>query len=164
MTQDQWDIYKLDPQYDCCVKAGTGVPTISLKEFGTQSGTPYSQGWSTASMRSVSPHSSSSTLKPDTTLKPDATMRTAASPSDHESDHMSVDDEFVPQTPTTPKRATKEKPRRRSRPYPEFNFPTPGRPSAGPSSAQKAKRSRRVYILIFHVFVIAEQLCRRTLP
>lgn len=158
MTQDQWDIYKLDPQYDCCVKAGTGVPTILLKGFGTQSSTAFSQGsgWpsNTASMRTASPHSSSSTLKPDTTLKPDATMRTAASPSDHESDRMSVDDEFVPPTPTTPKRATREMPRRRSRPYPDFNFPTPGRPSTGTSSAQKPKRSRGEYTLLFHAVCV----------
>jgi hypothetical protein len=40
MTQDQWDIYKLDPEYDCAVRVPPSLTTITRTIPTDQSATP----------------------------------------------------------------------------------------------------------------------------
>ncbi|KAJ8519926.1 hypothetical protein ONZ45_g3158 [Pleurotus djamor] len=39
-SQDQWDIYKLDPDYDCCVRLDPDVPVISRRKHAPETHLP----------------------------------------------------------------------------------------------------------------------------
>ncbi|EAU91662.2 hypothetical protein CC1G_09344 [Coprinopsis cinerea okayama7 len=106
-TQEQWDIYKLDPLYDCAVNAYPKITTITLRQ------TPLPRPPSPLRKR---PHSSSSPGEPLPATKKvhyeaSVTMRSVSSLTSEESDtdtdveaeeveEMVTDELFRPNTPT----------------------------------------------------------------
>ena len=70
-SQEQWDIYKLDPKYECCVKTFPALSVINLK--------PSDQ----ATTRKISPF-------PTTKLQPESTPLQSDA---EESEQMIIDDD-----------------------------------------------------------------------
>ncbi|KAF9474220.1 hypothetical protein BDN70DRAFT_936821 [Pholiota conissans] len=114
-SQDQWDIYKLDPKYDCLVKFPPALTVVSIKE-------------------SQSPFNDATPKK----SKPD--VSTASTPPDDESDvdRMIIDDDNRPVNSDPPKRKSRAaRPMSPREPH-HFDFAFPPSTSEDPKPKKRA--------------------------
>ena len=82
-SQEQWDIYKLDPRYECCVKAFPALSVINLKPSVPATTLPFRHA---NKRRTISP---SSTPK----LQPESLRSTPLQSDIDESERMIIDDD-----------------------------------------------------------------------
>ncbi|KAF8973274.1 hypothetical protein BDZ97DRAFT_2070350 [Flammula alnicola] len=105
-SQDQWDIYKLDPKYDCFVKFLPALTVISIKDPSIYDGVASSSSIPTARRMSRTDSSTSSIPVDD----------------DYDSERMIVDDDNTPFHPTPTKRTSRPKRRKSPRTPHQFDF------------------------------------------
>ena len=111
-SQDQWDIYKLDPRYDCFVKYSPALTEISMKD---------------------NPYPPRATSQSDSEEFPTPVY-------DDEPDPMIVDNDPTPFNPYPPKQKTRSTRRQSPRTPHQFNFTSPFPPFAEETKPRKRRK------------------------
>lgn len=114
-SQEQWDIYKLDPNYQCCVKAFPALSVINLKPMEPATTLPFRH---INKHRTISPSLPSYTPK----LQPESRRSTPFQSDVDESERMIIDDDNNCNQKPAPRRPRRKSPRTTRNL--DFNFET----------------------------------------